>query len=379
MSPYDWLIPLVYGGLIIRVSVPVETGEGTMTTRDEYRSASSWSQVPAGEGGESAWWYEAGGPILSRNPWAAEKAARDFGSSLNPNWYEWVILGEYALQQRRSQVFGPLQQYAARAGIGAIDWTPYLARAAADHWARYQQPFRWLESPFAGVVVPTVGYAAIDYPALLPYIAEAEALWPQALAEQQARLASHKGVLRSINVTVATALAAFAGAAALTGNAAAAGGAAQASGAGAAATVQGAELAALVESGTVGAAGATLEAAAITGGSVTYSTATGALSALELGSAGAAMPDPAGAAAPASPGAAAPAAAPGPIESALKGALTTAGNVVKGILAGELRNALVGEEELGQVPAPAAPKINPLLVLGLTVAGALALKRKVLA
>lgn len=58
------------------------------------------------------------------------------------------------------------------------------------------------------------------------------------------------------------------------------------------ATLSGGELAALVEAGTVGAEGAFLEAAALSGGTVTYSTTTGALLSATLPTGGSVLFDP---------------------------------------------------------------------------------------
>jgi hypothetical protein len=120
------------------------------------------------------------------------------------------VLGEYAPAARRAQVDAPLREVALAAGLSeSFDWWPYLAQVARDHWQRYGQPFRWLESPVGYLVEGAAGLAAQDYAQLAPVVERigASGYLESTQAQQVARRDEHKAVNRSLNTTIAVALA----------------------------------------------------------------------------------------------------------------------------------------------------------------------------
>ncbi len=254
-----------------RVSVlpPIMDGEG--------------NQIGAGK-----WWFDGSGVTLSYDAWALGKALSDKGATPSPDDYDWIILGEYAMPGRRQWIFEQLRTVGQAAGIpDSYDWTRCLAVASRQHWEQTGQPFRWLETPAIAPVHGAIACAASEFPTLAPFIDATgpnSEIWRVTLQAANERRDAHKDVSKSLTTMVVMAIATMGAAAFMAPAAGAAGGAgASAGGAGAAAaggttaTVSGAELAALVEAGTVGVEGAFLEAAALSGGTVTYSTATGAL------------------------------------------------------------------------------------------------------
>lgn len=184
----------------------------------------------------------------------------------------------------KDSVLGALNEVATAAGLPGFNWSPYQLRAMfhefKDQIANGRDPVRiWSYSqPFSDLVWLPIKLAAEDTGNAV--LAEAA----RNLAPGSAWYIEHQGVGNAIKsardkatftkFVIMAALAVGAGLYSVYAGAAATG--AGASGAGTA-SVSGAELALLVESGTVGMQGAFLEAAALTGSTVTYSTTTGAI------------------------------------------------------------------------------------------------------
>jgi hypothetical protein len=173
--------------------------------------------------------------------WVDDWARRQFGGSIDDTFTghsaaDWVVLGEYAPPGLRSQVDAPLREVALAAGLSeSFDWWPYLAQVAREHWQLYGQPFRYLESPVGYLVEGAAGYAAQDHPELAPVVERlgASGYLESTHAQQVARRDEHKAVNRSLNTTIAVALAG--GWLAAGAGAGAGAGAAEGAGAGAAA------------------------------------------------------------------------------------------------------------------------------------------------
>lgn len=292
MAPnYNWLIPLIPGGLwttkteLLCAAGTCPGGEGEAQYQTVTVPATSFPGVPEYDGEGNfvrfhPYWYQSVGAqyLLSPNDWAIQKAISM--GMMNPNGYDWIILGEYALPGRREWIFDQLRTVGASIGMPPdYDWTDALAYAARLHWEQFAQPFRWLESPAIAPVHSALAYASNEFPNLAPYVEQTgpgSEIWNITLAAANQRRDAHDDVVKSLKVIAVVAIAAMVVAPYFIGAEGAAGAGASATSAGTA-TVQGAELAALVESGTVGVQGAFLEAAALTGSTVTYSTATGAV------------------------------------------------------------------------------------------------------
>lgn len=264
----------------------VQVGEYEMNQFVQHTSCSNMEglNIMDGEGnviGLEPWWFKSvpANNRFSLNAWALEKAKQMHGSP-NPNNYEWIILGEYAFPEQRQFIFDLLRQAGNAAGMPIdYNWTDALAYGAKAHWDQFAQPLRWLESPAVYPVHMALVYASNEYPQLAPFVEQTgpgSQLWNETLAAANQRRDAHDDVVKSLKVIAVVAIAAMVTAPYFIGAEGAAGAGASATSAGTA-TVQGAELAALVESGTVGVQGAFLEAAALTGSTVTYSTATGAV------------------------------------------------------------------------------------------------------
>ena len=248
-------------------------------------------EITDGEGNVlsiAPWWFKTVAPnnVLSFNAWALEKAKQMHGAP-NPNNYEWIILGEYALNpggfinsvhDRRKFIFDLLRQAGSAAGMPSnYNWTDALAYGAKAHWDQSGQPLRWLETPAVYPVHMALVYASNEYPQLAPFVEQTgpgSKLWIDTQNAAWARRDAHDDVTKSLAVMFVASVLSF-GAAAYFAPAVSATSTTVA--AGTTSTVSGAELAALVEAGTVGAEGAFLEAAALSGSTVTYSTATGAV------------------------------------------------------------------------------------------------------
>ena len=173
-----------------------------------------------------------------------------------------------------------LDNIAAGSGCPVFDWMPYFALAAKQYAdstaAQFGRPMSFLykETPFAYPIHEALARAAKDCPALATAVvntAPGTEFWTkaQAMAWEFGKASNRAQIMSMFTVIAIVAAPLLMPAAGATGGAAAS--------AGTTATVEGAELAALVEAGTVGAEGAFLEAAALTGSSVSYSTATGAV------------------------------------------------------------------------------------------------------
>jgi hypothetical protein len=182
-----------------------------------------------------------------------------------------------------------LAAVASAAGLPAgFDWTPYAIPALAVHVNAYGKAWSDFRYTNPAAVVYTIVNSAIGaYPQLntiLPQIAPGSAYWTSGEALRQSsaersKASDQANTIRLLSVLLAPVAVAFLAPAAGAGAGIAEGGAASAGAAAGSgiATVEGAELALMVEAGTVGVEGAFLEAAALSGSSVTFSTSTGAL------------------------------------------------------------------------------------------------------
>jgi hypothetical protein len=195
-----------------------------------------------------------------------------FFTSLSPAF---VPYGEIPTQYVDQALAAVAQQAGLPAGF---NWFPYLQKAAEQHKAAYGVAYSKRYTNWAYPVTVAITYAASDYPQLQPFIALTGAgsvFWDQGnqLRDQALHAATsdteyYAPVLLAAAFITAGLMAPVAATALATETAVATG---------ATSVVQGAELAALIESGTIGIEGAFLEAAALTGSQVVYSTATGAL------------------------------------------------------------------------------------------------------
>jgi hypothetical protein len=213
------------------------------------------------------------------DPWIQQKAQQQFGGSIDDTFstgrqgaLTWALLGELGVQpDTMQQIEAELQKQAQIAGLPEdFDWTPHLVAASQQHWQQYNQPFRRLETPVAGIIAPALQNAAQTVPELAgagDLYAFGSDYWNQSVAEQQARWGAHKSAEGGVQSTFWGGLAALAGGAALSGGGAAGAGA----GTEAAATYGAAGEFAGAGAGAAGAgtAGATLaeQSAAIGGGS----------------------------------------------------------------------------------------------------------------
>jgi hypothetical protein len=168
-----------------------------------------------------------------------------------------------------------------------FNWSPFATTALQNEINSTGKAWDFRYANNASPVFRTVELASAQYPQLaayLPQLGPGSAFWQQGEDARQynaerSKAAGRQETIRLLSVVLAPVAVAFFAPAAGAGAGVAEGGAASA---GAAAgtgisTVQGAELALMVEGGTVGVEGAFLEAAALSGSSVTFSTTTGAL------------------------------------------------------------------------------------------------------
>ncbi len=197
-----------------------------------------------------------------------------------------VIYGYFRGQNGEQSIRESLAELAAAAGLPGFDWTPYQVQGM--HYDFITHPANPMDvfthsQPFSNLIWHPVRFAAeaTGNPVLLE---AAKNLgpgteWYTAHAEIGNQIDDARDKARIKKFVMAAALIATMGYLSTAYAAGAGSGAAAGSGAtaGSTASVSGAELAALVESGTVGAEGAFLEAASLSGASVTYDTATGAI------------------------------------------------------------------------------------------------------
>src|SRR3990167_9422693 len=138
------------------------------------------------------------------DPWIQQKAQQQFGGSIDTSFSDgrqgaltWTLLGELGQStDTMQQIEAELQKQAQTAGLPEdFDWTPHLIAAAQNHWQQYNQPFRRLESPVAGIVAPALQNAAQTVPELAgagELYAPGSDYWNQSVSEQQARWSAHK-------------------------------------------------------------------------------------------------------------------------------------------------------------------------------------------
>lgn len=332
-----------------------------------------------------------------------------------PATLERVIYGYYG--QYKDQVLAALNEIAKAAGV-SVSWQKYQLRAMKfeydDQVVNGREPMRIFShsQPFSDLIYLPIKLAGDDLnnaglKAAAANLAPGTAWYHENAglgnmidsARDKARF--NKFILTvAIIATAGYASAAYAAAGA-SGAAAGTGASSAAAGAGTA-SVSGAELAALVEAGTVGTAGVTLETAAIAGQAVTYSTATGALGAIvpltgggavssslapsaevtasvaeEAAALGVAETSP-GVFQAAAPAAAETGAAATGLEGAVKGIFDAGAAVVKGVATtlfgqgvAKLANEIAGEDEqpAQQVEQAAPQGVNPLALGGLFLVG----------
>lgn len=235
----------------------------------------------------AAEWYR----ILTTHPvWGASEAAPENTSGDAGNVFRYrpmtqdeVIYGYYRAQ--KANVLQSLREISDAAELPGFDWTPCQIQAMKweydDQIAHGRTPTSiWTHSqPFSDLIYLPLKCAA-EQTGNEIFAAAAENTAPgtefytewAGLGDRLHSDFRKRSMGRLLTVLAVIAGGYYAGAAS-GGGSAATGGAA----AGTTASVSGAELAALVEAGTVGTEGAFLEAAALSGASVTYNTATGAI------------------------------------------------------------------------------------------------------